>query len=100
MKEKEINADTAALLARNYLERNESGTKKGAGMERAADRIVADWKEITVASVKRGRKDFTVVCELYEGPSSTTRTKHKFKVSKAGEIREVGGEGRQPSPKT
>jgi hypothetical protein len=90
MKEKEIDADKAALLARNYFEKDKAETKKTVETERAPDRIIADWREITIASVKRGRKDFTVECEFFEEPTSSTRTKHRLKISKQGEIREVG----------
>jgi hypothetical protein len=90
---KEIDADTAAMLARSYFEKyGEKG--RDSGKERASDRIVADWREVTIASVKGGRKDFTVQCELYEEPSSTTRTKHTLKISKTGEILKVDNENR------
>jgi hypothetical protein len=92
MKEKEIDADTAALLARNYFEKDTVEKQKNAKTGTSSDRIVADWRNITIASVKRGRKDFTVKCELYEEPSSSTRTKLTVKISKQGEIKKVSKE--------
>lgn len=92
MKEKEIDADTAALLARNYFEKATGEKEKDAKTGTSSDRIVGDWRNITISSVKRGRKDFTVKCELYDEPSSTTRTKHTLKISKQGEIKKVSKE--------
>jgi hypothetical protein len=92
MKEKEIDADTAALLARNYFEKGAAEGKANARTEVAADRIVEDWRNITISSVKRGRNDFTIKCELFEEPSSATKTKHTVKVSKQGEIKKVSKE--------
>lgn len=92
MKEKEIDADTAALLVRNYFEKETGEKEKGVKTGTSADRIIADWRNITISSVKRGRKDFTVKCELFDEPSSTTRTKHTVKISKQGEIKKVSKE--------
>jgi hypothetical protein len=89
MKEKEIDADAAALLARNYFEKEMGGKEKEAKMGTSSDRIVEDWRNITITSVKRGRKDFTVKCELYDDPASSTRTRHTLKISKQGEIKKV-----------
>jgi hypothetical protein len=89
MKEKEIDADTAALLARNYFEKDAGGKEKEAKTGTSSDRIVEDWRSITITSVKRGRKDFTVECELYDEPSSSTKTKKTLKISKQGEIKKV-----------
>jgi hypothetical protein len=89
MKEKEIDADTAALLARNYFEKDAGGKEKVSKTGTSSDRIVEDWRNITISSVKRGRKDFTVKCELFDEPSSSTKTKHTLKISKQGEIKKV-----------
>lgn len=89
MKEKEIDADTAALLATNYFEKDAGGKEKEAKTGTSSDRIVEDWRNITITSVKRGRKDFTVKCELYDEPSSSTKTKQTLKISKQGEIKKV-----------
>jgi hypothetical protein len=86
MSEKEIDADTAAQIVRNYFEKDVE-KEKSAKTGGAADRILADWRNLTITSVKRGRKDFTVKCELYDEPSSSTKTKHTVKISKQGEIK-------------
>jgi hypothetical protein len=89
MKEKEIDADTAALLARNYFEKDAGGKEKEAKTGTSSDRIVEDWRHVTITSVKGGRKDFTVKCELYDDPASSTRIRHTLKISKQGEIKKV-----------
>jgi hypothetical protein len=88
-KENEIDADTAAKIARNYFEKGTVEKEKDTKTAGAASRIMADWRNITILSVKAGRKDFTVKCELYDDPSSATRTKHTVKISKQGEIKKV-----------
>ena len=92
MSEKEIDADRAAQIARNYFEKNTVEKDKGSNTGGAAGRILADWRNITISSVKKGRKDFTVKCELYDDPASSTRTKHTVKISKQGEIKKVSKE--------
>jgi hypothetical protein len=92
MKEKEIDADTAALLATNYFEKETAGKEKETKVGTSSDRIVEDWRNITITSVKRGGKDFTVKCELYDDPASSTRTRHTLKISKLGEIKKVSKE--------
>lgn len=89
MKEKEIDADTAAVLARNYFEKDTGGKEKDTKTGGSTDRFAADWRNITISSVKRGRKDFTVKCELYDEPSSSTKTQHTLMISKQGEIKKV-----------
>jgi hypothetical protein len=86
MSQKEIDDDTAARLVRDYFEK-EMVEKQIPKTSSSADRILADWRNITITSVKRGRKDFTVKCELYEEPTSTTRTRHTLKISLLGEIK-------------
>jgi hypothetical protein len=92
MNEKEIDADTAAQIVRNYFEKEVVERGKDIKTGGAADRISADWRNLTITSVKSGRKDFTVKCEFYDEPSSRTRTKHTVKISKQGEIKKISGE--------
>jgi hypothetical protein len=92
MSGKEIDADGAAQIVRNYFEKVDAEKGKDARAGGAADRILADWRNLTITSVKEGRKDFTVKCELYDEPSSSTRTKHTVKISKQGEIKKISGE--------
>ena len=87
MSEKEIDADTAAKLVRDYFERGAASKQKDSQTSGSASRILADWRNITITSVKKGRKDFTIKCELYDEPTSSTRTKHTVKISKQGEIK-------------
>jgi hypothetical protein len=86
MSQKEIDDDAAAKLARDYFEK-ETVQKQIPKTSSSADRILADWRNITITSVKKGRKDFTVKCELYEEPTSSTKTKHTLKISMLGEIK-------------
>jgi len=81
--EQEIDADTAARLASNYFEKGEGLKAKPPEMS------LADWMCLTIASVERKRKEFIVKCELFEEPSSNTRSKYRLKISKKGEIKEV-----------
>jgi hypothetical protein len=50
---------------------------------------LADWMCLTIASIEKKSKHFIVKCELFEEPSSNTRSKYRLKISKKGEIEEV-----------
>ena len=92
MSQKEIDDDTAAKLVRDYFEKETVEKQKDAKTSSSADRILADWRNITITSIKKGRKGFTVKCELYEEPTSTTRTRHTVKISMQGEIKKESKE--------
>lgn len=92
MKEaKEIDADKATLVTRDYFE-------KGAGIEaKSAQTPLAEWMCLTIASVEKHDKHFLVKCEIYEDPSSSTKSKYRLKISKKGEVEEVSKETKKGS---
>jgi hypothetical protein len=92
MKEgKEIDADTATHMTRNYFEKGGDIEGKSPAMP------LSDWMCLTIASVEKHSKHFEVKCELYEDPSSDTKSKYKLKISKRGEIEEVSRETKKGS---
>jgi hypothetical protein len=86
MEEKEIDADKATEIVKDYFERI-----KGAKIK-IAERPLIDWMDFTVNSVKEENRLFEVRCEFYETLFSQTRIKYMVKVSKKGEIKEVSKE--------
>lgn len=89
--EKEIDADTATHLTINYFEKGVDVEGKPPAMS------MSDWMCLTIASVEKHSKHFEVKCELYEDPSSSTKSKYKLKISKRGEIEEVSKETKKGS---